>query len=55
MSNLQNYSVLKLAWPIFLQILLSMALGYVDTIMMSHYSDIAVGALGNCLSHQRSP
>lgn len=47
MSDLQNYSVLKLAWPIFLQILLSMALGYVDTIMMSHYSDIAVGALGN--------
>ncbi len=47
MSIEQNQSVLKLAWPIFLQMLLTMALGYADTIMMSHYSDVAVGALGN--------
>lgn len=40
-------SVFSLAWPIFFQILLAMALGYVDTAMMSHYSQTAVGALGN--------
>ena len=46
-SNEKNLRLLNLAWPIFIQQLLSMFLGYADTIMMSHYSDIAVGALGN--------
>ncbi|MBQ5999607.1 MAG: MATE family efflux transporter [Treponema sp.] len=44
---MKRYSVIKLAWPIFLQMLLSMALGYADTVMISRYSDVAVGALGN--------
>ncbi|MCR5217709.1 MATE family efflux transporter [Treponema sp.] len=43
----KTLSVVKLAWPMFVQQLLSMFLGYVDTIMVSHYSDNAVGALGN--------
>ena len=47
MKEIRNYSVMKLAWPIFLQMLFSMALGYADTVMISHYSDVAVGALGN--------
>lgn len=40
-------SVLSLAWPIFFQSLLGVALGYVDTIMLSNYSETAVGAIGN--------
>lgn len=47
MEEMKRYSVIKLAWPIFLQMLLSMALGYADTVMISRYSDVAVGALGN--------
>ena len=43
----RGLSVVRLAWPMFVQQLLSMFLGYVDTIMVSHYSDNAVGALGN--------
>lgn len=42
-----SLSVLKLAFPMFVQQLLSMFLGYVDIVMMSHYSENAVGALGN--------
>lgn len=43
-------SVLSLAWPIFFQMLLGVALGYIDTIMLSNYSDTAVGAIGNANS-----
>lgn len=43
-------SVIGLAWPIFLQLLLGVALGYVDTIMLSSYSETAVGAIGNANS-----
>ena len=40
-------SVFSLAWPIFFQSLLGIALGYIDTIMLSNYSETAVGAIGN--------
>ncbi len=43
-------SVFSLAWPIFFQSLLGVSLGYVDTIMLSNYTDIAVGAVGNANS-----
>lgn len=43
-------SVISLAWPIFFQSLLGVALGYVDTVMLSNYSDTAVGAIGNANS-----
>lgn len=43
-------SVFSLAWPIFFQSLLGVSLGYVDTIMLSNYSDTAVGAIGNANS-----
>lgn len=36
----------KLTGPIFLEILLMMTLGVVDTLMLSHYSDDAVAAAG---------
>lgn len=43
-------SVISLAWPIFFQSLLGIALGYVDTVMLSNYSETAVGAIGNANS-----
>lgn len=45
-----NRSVFSLAWPIFFQSLLGIALGYIDTIMLSNYSETAVGAIGNANS-----
>ncbi len=55
-NNLQAHnpvlkkSVFSLAWPIFFQSLLGIALGYIDTIMLSNYSEAAVGAIGNANS-----
>lgn len=46
-NSVMQKSVGKLAWPIFVQSLLSMCLGYADTIMLSNYSDSSVGAVGN--------
>ena len=47
MSDTKHESLFKLGWPIFVQALLSMCLGYIDTIMISNYSDTAVGGIGN--------
>ncbi len=46
-GNIRNISIYRLAFPIFIQRLLSMCLGYVDTAMISNYSQVAVGAIGN--------
>lgn len=46
-QDIKNMSLFKLGWPIFVQCLLSMCLGYIDTIMISNYSSSAVGGLGN--------
>ncbi|MBQ3584196.1 MAG: MATE family efflux transporter [Lachnospiraceae bacterium] len=46
-TEIKNMSLFKLGWPIFVQALLSMCLGYIDTIMISNYSDTAVGGIGN--------
>lgn len=43
----ERTSVFSLGWPIFLQVLLSMCIGYVDSIMLSNYDEIAVGGVGN--------
>lgn len=40
-------SVLKLTWPIFIELLLAMLIGNIDTLMLSNYSQTAVGAIGN--------
>lgn len=40
-------SVFQLAWPIFIETLLFMIMGNVDTFMLSQYSDLAVAAVGN--------
>ena len=46
-SNLKEFSIFKLALPIFMQMILSVCLGYVDTIMISRCSESAVGSIGN--------
>lgn len=46
-DDVMHASVLKLAWPIFVQALLAMFLGYADTLMLSGYNQTAVGAIGN--------
>ena len=46
-DDIIHTSVFRLAWPIFVQALLSMLLGYADTLMLSGYDQTAVGAIGN--------
>lgn len=46
-SDVRKMSLFKLGWPVFVQCLLSLCLGYVDTLMISRYSSTAVGGLGN--------
>ena len=46
-DSVMKKSVIQLAWPIFIQCLLGMCLGYIDTIMLSNYSNNSVGAVGN--------
>ena len=43
----ENTNPVKLAVPIFIELLLFMFMGNVDTIMLSKYSDSAVAAVGN--------
>lgn len=43
----ENTSLFQLAWPIFFQSLFSMCIGWVDSAMLSRYSETAVGAIGN--------
>lgn len=42
-----NTPLIKLAAPVFLQALLSMLIGYADSLMLTRYSETAVGAVGN--------
>ncbi|WP_195574617.1 MATE family efflux transporter [Paenibacillus sp. 1001270B_150601_E10] len=42
----QRFGLLSLTWPIFLESLFGMLLGTADTLMLSHYSDGAVAAVG---------
>ncbi|WP_241428139.1 MATE family efflux transporter [Clostridium sp. DJ247] len=45
-NSVRKMTVFKLTWPIFIEILLFMLLGSVDTLMLSRYSDNAVAAVG---------
>jgi putative MATE family efflux protein len=45
-SNDKPLSLLHITWPIFIEILLFMLMGSVDTLMLSKYSDHAVAAVG---------
>lgn len=42
-----NTPLIKLALPVFIQSLLAMLIGYADSLMLTRYSDTAVGAVGN--------
>lgn len=42
-----NTPLFKLAAPVFFQALLSMLIGYADSLMLTRYSETAVGAVGN--------
>lgn len=44
--NSKQMSVFRLTWPIFIEILMFMLLGNMDTIMLSKYSDGAVASVG---------
>ena len=46
-DDVMHTSVFRLAWPIFVQALLAMFLGYADTLMLSGFDQTAVGAIGN--------
>ncbi|MDD4194647.1 MAG: MATE family efflux transporter, partial [Acholeplasmataceae bacterium] len=37
----------KLFWPTFIELLFFMLMGTIDTLMLSNFSDYAVGAVGN--------
>lgn len=43
----ENTPLMVLAGPMFLEMLLNILVNNVDTLMLSHYSEIAVGAVGN--------
>ena len=45
-SNTLKGKLFKLIGPIFLETLLTLTLGVVDTLMLSHHSDDAVAAVG---------
>ena len=45
--EIKKMSIFKLGWPIFIQSLLALCLGYADTLMITHYSDTALGGVGN--------
>ncbi|QWB96167.1 MATE family efflux transporter [Mycoplasmatota bacterium] len=45
MAKLEK-NLFKISWPIFLELLFFTLLGTIDTIMLSNYSDTAVGSVG---------
>src|SRR5690625_3792925 len=44
--NKAKLTLFSLTWPIFIEILLNMLMGNVDTLMLSQYSDDSVAAVG---------
>lgn len=46
LSKGKKFTLYNLTWPIFIEILLFMMLGTVDTLMLSRYSDNAVAGVG---------
>ena len=43
----QEFSLLAMTWPVFVELLLQMLVGNIDQIMLSHYNQTAVAAVGN--------
>ena len=45
--NTKDKNIVKLTWPIYLELLFFMLMGVADTLMLSQYDDLAVAAVGN--------
>lgn len=45
-TDVKKMSLFKLGWPIFIQCLLSLCLGYIDMLMISSYDENAVNGIG---------
>ena len=45
-TDVKKMSMFKLGWPIFVQCLLSLCLGYIDMLMISGYNENAVNGIG---------
>lgn len=43
----KRFSLLRMTWPVFIELLLQMLVGNIDQIMLSHYNATAVAAVGN--------
>ena len=44
---MEQRSFKKLFWPTFIELLFFMLMGTIDTLMLSNFSDYAVGSVGN--------
>ena len=42
-----QFSLIRMTWPVFIELLLQMLVGNIDQIMLSHYNETAVAAVGN--------
>ncbi len=49
MESQVRLGLFTLAWPIFVEQLLRLMLGYVSVFMLGHYSDEAVAATGSLI------
>ena len=45
-TDVRKMSLFKLGWPIFIQCLLSLCLGYIDMLMITAYDENAVNGIG---------
>ncbi len=43
----RKFSLFQMSWPVFVEPLLQMLVGNIDQIMLSHYNDTTVAAVGN--------
>ena len=48
-------SLLKMTWPVFIELLLQMLVGNIDQIMLSRYNDTAGAAVGNAKTGIKIP
>lgn len=46
-QSFSTKSLFMMSWPIFVELMLQMLVGNMDQIMLSHYNDTAVAAVGN--------
>lgn len=42
-----QFSLFRMTWPVFIELLLQMLVGNIDQVMLSRYNDTAVAAVGN--------